>query len=108
MTAPGDPPPLTAAQHATLARAVMRRQAALSLRVASGFLTLVLGLPMVNYLCPATAATPVLGFPASWLFLGVLFYPVTVALSAYFVRRSDAIEAECADLPALLRAEERR
>jgi len=30
----------------------------------------------------------------TWLILGVLFYPITWALSNYFVTRSDQIEAE--------------
>ena len=43
------------------------------------------------------ANTLVAGFPASWLFLGVLFFPITWLLSAYFIRESDRIEAACAD-----------
>ncbi len=70
----------------------MRRQASLSLRVASVFLAMILGLPLVNRFLPTVADASIFGFPASWLFLGVLFYPITVALSVYFVRASDAIE----------------
>jgi predicted membrane channel-forming protein YqfA (hemolysin III family) len=84
------PPPK--ADIAQLSRLLMRRQAALSLRVASVFLTMLLGLPLVNYFAPSIASYPILGFPANWLFLGVLFYPITVALSIYFVRNSDKIE----------------
>lgn len=83
-----------------LARTIMRRQAGLSLRVASVFLAMILGLPLLNRLAPELAARDVFGFPASWLFLGVLFYPITVALSVVFVRSSDRIEAECRDLVA--------
>lgn len=83
--------------HARLARHVMHRQAALSLRVASVFIVLVFGLPLVNTYLPDLANTPVLGFSATWLFLGVLFFPITWLLSAYFIRASDQIEAECAD-----------
>lgn len=86
------PPPK--ADIARLSRLVMRRQAGLSLRVASVFLVMILGLPLVNRFLPAVASYPIFGFPASWLFLGVVFYPITVALSVYFVRRSDRIEAE--------------
>jgi uncharacterized membrane protein (DUF485 family) len=89
-------------EHARLAHLVMRRQAALSLRVAAVFLLMVLGLPLVNYYLPALANRPVLGFTASWLFLGVLFFPITWALSAYFIRQTDRIEAECADWRAVL------
>jgi hypothetical protein len=91
-----------------LARAVMRRQAALSLRVAAVFVVLVLGVPLVNYAFPEEANSPVLGFTASWLFLGVLIYPITVALSFYFVGRSDRIEASCVDWRKTLAEEEAR
>jgi hypothetical protein len=46
---------------------------------------------------PEIAATPVFGFTATWLFLGVLIYPITVALSFYFVAASNKIEASCVD-----------
>src|SRR4051794_23310720 len=93
---------------ARLARAVMRRQAALSLRVAAVFVVLVLGVPLVNYLLPEVANSPVFGFTATWLFLGVLIYPITVALSFYFVHQSNRIEAHCVDWRALLGEEEDR
>ncbi len=83
------------ADTARITRQIMRRQAGLSVRVASVFLVLILGLPLVNRYAPAIAQARIWGFPASWLFLGLLFYPVTVALSVYFVRASDRIEAEC-------------
>jgi hypothetical protein len=89
-------------EHAELARAVMRRQAALSLRVAAVFLALLFGLPAFNYYLPAAANRPMLGFTASWLFLGILFYPITWLLSWYFIRESNRIEAACADWRAVL------
>ena len=82
---------------ARLARALMRRQGALSLRVAAVFAALVLGIPLVNAFLPEVANAPAFGFTASWLFLGVLIYPITVALSFYFVAASNRIEASCAD-----------
>jgi len=84
------------AEQAGLLRRLMRRQAALSLRVAAVFVLLLLGLPLLNLYAPQLAATRVGGFTFSWLFLGVLFYPITWILSAYFVRNSDRIEAELA------------
>lgn len=88
---------LSAAEHSRLAHIVMRRQASLSLRVASVFMVLVFGLPLVNFYLPNLANTPVMGFTATWLFLGVLFFPITWLLSAYFIRASDQIEKECTD-----------
>ena len=89
-------------EHARLAHAVMRRQAALSLRVAAVFVVLVFGLPLVNYFHPKLANAPVLGFTFSWLFLGILFFPIIWLLSAYFIRESDRIESTCSDWRSLL------
>ena len=93
---------LTPEEHARLAHRVMKRQAALSLRVAAVFIVLLFGLPLVNAFLPDLANTNIGGFTATWLFLGVLFYPITVALSFYFVRHSDRIEADCLDWRAVL------
>ena len=56
----------------------------------------VFGLPLVNFYLPELANRPVLGFTATWLFLGVLFFPITWLLSAYFVHHSNRIETEFA------------
>ena len=100
---------LTEADQARLARVVMRRQGGLSLRVAAVFLALILGLPLANAIWPDAMNTPwFAGFTPTWLVLAVLFYPITVGLSFYFVRASDRIEAECGDWRAILEAEENR
>jgi sterol desaturase/sphingolipid hydroxylase (fatty acid hydroxylase superfamily) len=98
---------LSPKEHALLAHRVMRRQAGLSLRVAAVFAVLLLGLPLVNALWPELANAEIGGFTATWLFLAVLFYPITVALSFYFVRKSDQIEAECTDWRAVLAEDDR-
>ncbi len=94
---------LNDAEIARLSRALMKKQARLSLGIAAVFLAIVLGLPLVNRFLPDLANRQVFGFTATWLFLGVLFYPITVALSTLFVRQSDRIEAECADWRTILR-----
>ncbi len=87
--------PLPDHEQARLAHAVMRRQARLSVGLSVLFLALILGLPLVNLYLPNVANAPVAGgFTASWLFLGVLFFPITWALSAWFIRASDKIEAD--------------
>lgn len=91
--------------HAMLAHLVMKKQAALSIRIAAIFLTILFGLPLVNLYLPRLADTPVLGFTLSWLFLGVLFYPVTWLLSWVFIKQSNRIEAECSDWRAVLGVE---
>ena len=75
-----------------LLRSVMRRQAGLSLRVAAVFLGIIFLLPLVNLYLPKVAATKVGGFTLTWLILGILFYPITWALSAYFIKRSNDLE----------------
>ena len=92
-------------EHARLAHVVMRKQASLSLRVAAVFLFMLFGLPLVNLYLPQVAGANVGGFTLTWLFLGVLFYPVTWLLSWYFIRESNRIEAECADWRAVLGVE---
>ncbi len=100
---------LTEAEQTRLAWAVMRRQGRLSLRVAAIFLALILGLPLLNAVSPESMNAPWFGgFTPTWLLLAVLFYPITVALSFYFVAASDRIEAESVDWQATLDAEESR
>ncbi|HLK58903.1 MAG TPA: hypothetical protein VKU00_20180 [Chthonomonadaceae bacterium] len=91
-----DQPILPPEEHGRLAKAVMRRQAALSLRVAVIFLLLLIGLPLFNLYGASIANTRIFGMSATWLFLGILFFPITWLLSAYFVRESDRIEGESA------------
>lgn len=83
--------------HSRLAHHTMRRQAALGLRVMLIFLVVLLGLPLINRFAPELAAHNIFGFTASWLLLGVLFYPITWVLSYYFIKASNRIESECAD-----------
>jgi len=75
-----------------LLRMTMRRQAALSIRVAVVFVGLLAGLPLLNLYAPDLMRTNVGGFTLTWLILGVLFFIVTTLLSLYYVRQSDAIE----------------
>jgi uncharacterized membrane protein (DUF485 family) len=77
-----------------LLQRVMKRQAALSLKVAAVFVLLLLGLPLANLYLPRLGASNVGGFTLTWLFLGVLFYPITWVLSSVFVKNSNCIESE--------------
>ena len=78
-----------------LLQIVMRRQAALSLRVGVLFLIPLLALPWINQTQPSLMNTRLFGFSLTWLILGICFFPLTWILSAYFVHKSDRIEAEC-------------
>ena len=71
---------------------LMRRQLRLSIACASAFLIALLGLPMLNYFFPDLMSQRVLGFPLTWLILGVLFFPYVWVISFIFIRRSIALE----------------
>lgn len=89
-------PDATSHRHAQLVERMMKKQAALGLRVSLVFLVLLIGIPLFNLYFPQQAATPVAGFTVTWLILGILFFPITWLLSIYFVRESEKIEAEAA------------
>ncbi len=93
---------LSEEQHAKLAHAVMRRQSKLSIGVAAIFLFILLGLPLLNHFASSFANQQVGSFTLTWLILGVLLYPLTWILSAYYVSASEKIEAECSDWRAIL------
>jgi uncharacterized membrane protein (DUF485 family) len=83
---------------AALAGRLMRRQAALSLRVAAVFLVLVFGVPLLNQYVPEWGRPVLLGFPLSWFLLALLFYPLTWLLSIVFVRSSERLETDDAEM----------
>ena len=89
--APNAPP---VHDEAALAATLMRRQALLSLRVAAVFLIIVFGLPLLTHFRPDWTQAPILRFPLSWFLLGLAFYPLSWALSFYFVKASERLEAE--------------
>ena len=72
----------------------MKRQARIGLRVAAGFLLVLLGLPLLNLYEPDLMATRIGGFSLTWLVLGMLLYPLMWVLSWSFVKGSDRIEEE--------------
>ncbi|MFN3649524.1 MAG: DUF485 domain-containing protein [Armatimonadota bacterium] len=76
----------------------MKQQAGLGITVAAVFLVLILGLPLLTQFTPAWTQQPVFGFPLSWFILGIAFYPITWALSTYFVKSSEKLEAEEAQM----------
>ena len=73
---------------------LMRRQLKLSVGCAAAFLSVLLLLPLANYLFPETMARRFGGFTLSWLILGLLFFPLVWAISWLFIRKSIALEAE--------------
>ena len=109
---------LSEAERERLSHAVLRRQLALSVRVALIFSIVLFGLPLVNWLLPFIANLNVGGFTLTWLLLAVLFYPLTWFLAGYFIKESDKIEhdltvqyradSKWGDLEARKRTEDKR
>lgn len=73
---------------------LVKQQAKLALQVATVFVGLLLLIPLANLLAPKIAGQNVLGFTATWLLLGVLFYPIIWWLSGRFIAASDQLELE--------------
>lgn len=64
-----------------------------------GLMVLGLGsLPLLLTLVPSTRTMTLAGVPLPWLVLGVLVYPSAWLLSRVYVRQSERIEAEFADI----------
>lgn len=84
-------------------RHIMRRQAALSLRVAAVFVLLLIALPLANLYLPDLMGTRISGFTLTWFILAILFYPITWVLSSYFVKKSEEVEAELSSDPVVLK-----
>ena len=92
------PIPIPLETQEKLLKIVMRRQATLSISVAALFLLPLLALPWINLSLAGFMNSRLLGFSVTWLLLGICFFPLTWLLSAYFVHKSDGIEAECTRL----------
>lgn len=73
---------------------LMRRQLRLSIACLAAFLSVLLSLPIFNYLAPELMGRRVFGFTLTWLILGVGFFPAVWAIAWIFVRRSIALEEQ--------------
>lgn len=73
---------------------LMRRQFSLSTSIASVFVVIIAGVPLLNLYLPEVMNMPILGFTLSWLILGFMIFPVLIALAILFVRQSNAFEDE--------------
>lgn len=75
---------------------VMMTQLRLSLKLSVIFVVILLGLPLANFYLPEIMNIRILGLTATWLFLGVLFYPLTWLIAKIYVSESLAMEHEIA------------
>lgn len=73
---------------------LIKRQRALSLSVAITFLIIILSFPLLNFFLQSLVAFKIFGFEISWLFLGILIYPLIWGLAFYFVSTADKYEEE--------------
>jgi uncharacterized membrane protein (DUF485 family) len=75
-------------------RKLMRRQLRLSIACVVAFLSVLFGLPILNYLLPEFMSQRVGGFTLTWLVLGVAFFPAVWMIAWVFIRRSIALEEQ--------------
>ncbi|WP_051688176.1 DUF485 domain-containing protein [Desulfofalx alkaliphila] len=87
---------LTEVEKEKLLNKLMSAQLKLSLGLFSVFVVVLLGTPLLCYFYPDIVNYRVFGFPLNWLFLGLLFYPLTWAVAWIYVTKSIAMEEQLA------------
>jgi hypothetical protein len=78
--------------------ALLKAQLRLSLAILLGISVVVLGLPTLFVLVPATRDIHVGPIPLPWLAVGVLIYPVVFIAARIYVHQAERIEREFSDL----------
>jgi fatty acid desaturase len=78
--------------------ALLRRQLALSLRVAAAVIVLLGCQPLLAWLWADYTRIQVLSIPLPWIVLAVGSYPVMIACGLYYVRHAEAIDHEFSEL----------
>ncbi len=77
---------------------LLREQLTLALRIIALLVLGVGSLPLVFHLAPALADIHLVGLPLAWLLLGVVVYPVLLALGWRYVVRAERNERDFAEL----------
>ncbi len=78
--------------------ALLKAQLRLSLAILLGVAVVVLGLPTLFVLVPATRDVMIGPIPLPWLAVGVLIYPVVFVAARIYVYQAERIEREFSDL----------
>lgn len=78
--------------------ALLRAQLRLSLAILLGVGGVVLGLPALFVVVPATRSVTVGPIPLPWLAIGVLIYPIAFLAARIYVRQAERIEREFSEL----------
>jgi hypothetical protein len=73
-------------------RSLIRSQRRLALAVCGAIGVVLAGIALAGAVFPRFGTSRVLGLPLPWVLLGVLVYPVLIALAAYVVRQSERNE----------------
>ena len=79
-------------------RSLIRSQLRLSAVVASGFLVILVGIPVLFSIFPAINTWTVATVPVPWLLLGLGIYPVIIGSATLYVRSAGRIEQRFRDL----------
>ncbi|MEO6886517.1 MAG: hypothetical protein ABI232_09570 [Jatrophihabitantaceae bacterium] len=77
---------------------LIRAQRRLALVVCAIVAIVLFGIAMLGGLAPSFAGQRLFGLPVPWLLLGVLIYPVLIALALYTVRQAERNERAFSDL----------
>jgi hypothetical protein len=77
---------------------LLRAQLRSALLTLAPVVALAIGMPLAFYLAPGLIELRVIGVPIAWWVLGLLVYPLLVALGWSFVRRAERHEREFAEL----------
>lgn len=79
-------------------RSLIRSQLRLAVVVASGFLLILIGIPVLFTLFPGIAGLTVLTVPLPWLLLGLGIYPLLICCAALYIRSASRNERRFTDL----------
>ncbi|SDH93417.1 hypothetical protein SAMN04488693_104110 [Arthrobacter subterraneus] len=79
-------------------RSLLRSQLRLAVVVASGFLVILVGIPVLFSVFPVIHSWTVASVPVPWLLLGLGIYPVVIGCAVLYVRSAGRIEQRFRDL----------
>lgn len=79
-------------------RGLLREQLRLSLTGLAILAVILLGMPVLFALVPATRTVRLAGVPLPWLLMGVLIYPAMVGLAAWYDHHAHRLERRFADV----------
>ncbi len=79
-------------------RSLIRSQLRLAVVVASGFLVILVGIPVLLSIFPAVNTWTIATVPVPWLLLGLAIYPLVIGCAVLYVRSAGRIEQRFRDL----------